>query len=189
MTNEIALKKLSFKELKTVHALLYDDFHEAEIKPCSRIRWLALLGKYSGYGLFENGEIISYAMFYENGDTSLLDYFVVREIWRGKGVGSRMLRELAKVKKGIILESSDPDFGLRDEDVQLCLRRLEFYKRNGYEYTDTASVINGEHYIIMAMPSVKDKCTPAGLEKMYRGLFGNSFFEEKIKISAKKIYE
>lgn len=189
MTNEIALKKLGFNELKTVHALLSDDFHEAEIKPCSRIRWLALLGKYSAYALFENGEIIAYAMFYENGDASLLDYFVVREKWRNLGVGGRMLRELAKVKTGIILESSDPDFGLRDEDVQLCLRRLEFYKRNGYVYTDAASEINGEHYIIMAMPGVKDKCTLAGLEKLYRGLFGNRFYEEKIKVSTKKIYE
>lgn len=187
MTNEIVLKKLSFKELKTVHALLYDDFHEAEIKPCSRIRWLALLGKYSGYALYENGEMISYALFYEKGDVCLLDYFVVREQWRNLGVGSRMLRELAKVKSGIIVESSDPDYALRDEDVQLCIRRLDFYSRNGYEYTGLASEINGEHYLIFAMPGVKDKCTLTGLEKLYREIFGNSFYDEKIKLSKKDI--
>ena len=67
-------------------------------------------------------------------DLVLVDYLAVEPLCQGQGVGSLMLKELEEhyPNRRILLEIEDPE-DLSDNQ-QDRLRRLAFYKKNGFEH-------------------------------------------------------
>jgi len=118
-------------------------FSPQEIKPLSDIFKLQKSGCYDLLGLFEkDGEneterMLGYATIWKSPsiELMLLDYLGVSAMLRNNGLGSRILNCLKEYYKGrhIIAESELPIPGDDPEENNIRLRRIEFYRRNGFE--------------------------------------------------------
>lgn len=99
-----------------------------------------------------------------DGRTFLLYLAVVPEK-RGKGIGSRMLQDLKDRSYGktIFLNVEPPE----GPEKELRLRRIGFYKRNGFRVSGDVTAPDGERYTLMSCGP--DIC-PADAEEFYRGL-------------------
>ena len=64
-------------------------------------------------------------------DFIFIDYLLVFQSTRGKGIGSRVLSKFKKQRKSIILEVEP-----RDPDDPDTAKRLRFYEKNGFKYAD-----------------------------------------------------
>ena len=75
-----------------------NDFPPEEIRPWDMFERSFSMGLYTGYGLYENEKLLSYATFTfsNNNDTILLDYYAVDSSLRGKGIGANFLSELSE---------------------------------------------------------------------------------------------
>ena len=75
--------------------------------------------------LYEDEKFIGLLLFWQHDEFIYVEHFCTLPKLRGQGYGQRILSELAKLGKTIILEIDPPN----DE---LSLRRQRFYERAGY---------------------------------------------------------
>jgi len=76
--------------------------------------------------LEDEGEIKGVVDMVDKGDYLLLDMIAVNRLFRGKGIGSKMLRKVEEIavslgKRGIILEALES--------------AVDFYRKNGFEFS------------------------------------------------------
>ena len=84
-------------------------------------------------------EVVSFAIIYRmrTAQMLLLDYYAVKNGFRGKGIGTYFLSHLFQLlnispqKEKIILEVDDPDCGKNDEDTNIRVKRVGFYRNLG----------------------------------------------------------
>ena len=85
---------LSPEELERLfHSHMKRDFPPDELKPLSRLLELMARGEYEPYGLFREGELAAYALYWKAGEDPyvMLDYFAVLPEGRNQGTGSELL--------------------------------------------------------------------------------------------------
>lgn len=161
------------------------DFPADELKPLSRLYSLMDRGEYDPYALFEDGELLAYALYwrYQDHPYVMLDYFAVVPERRNGGTGSQLLREMldrfCQNGGGVFGEVEIPETG--DEAVDaLRRRRLGFYARAGLRQMGYRTKVFGVPYITLAYgPEVSDEELMVTHEGLYR-----SVFQEKEKYEA-----
>lgn len=109
-------------------------FAPQERKPFDAICQLQQEGRYELWGLFEADSMLGYAALWKAMDIPmiLLDYLGVTVSQRNHGLGGEILNRLKEQGRPIVLESELPIDGGSALDNQLRLRRIEFYRRNGF---------------------------------------------------------
>ena len=152
------MKQLSLEEIREIYNIyLVNDFPKDEVKPLSMIEAAYRRGGYLSYGYFEEPEELrAYAFFLVDGDKYLLDYYAVREEFRGMGFGSRFIRELAedtlKAVGCALLEIEDPAYAPDEETKALRESRRHFYMKNGLRDTGAEATVFGVEYKILEFP-------------------------------------
>ena len=140
--NQAVLKPLCEAEVSTIyHDHAVYDFPKAELKPLSTMLKLMKSGDYLCYGLFEGEGLRAYAFFVINGVFLLLDYYAVCRGYRSNGYGNQflsLLRNTCRGIYGIILEVEAPDCALKEEELTIRTRRINFYERSGVRKTSQA---------------------------------------------------
>ncbi|MCI3923059.1 GNAT family N-acetyltransferase [Paenibacillus sp. TRM 82003] len=115
----------------TYYEKLTSYFPEHEMKARSQLE--ALLERNEAYGIDETDDYL--VLYAELEDCLFIDYLLVADRARGKGVGSRLMRRLqakaAAEGKTIVLEVEPVDE--TDEDTA---KRLAFYRSHGFRPAD-----------------------------------------------------
>ena len=85
---------------------------------------------YTVYLKKEGEQIVAFLAVWEFDDFIFLEHFAVDKSYRARGLGSQMLKEVAKqYLKPICLEVELPT-------TDISKRRVKFYERNGYFFND-----------------------------------------------------
>lgn len=168
------------------HAHMKRDFPPAELKPLSRLLAMTQRGIYEPYGLFQEGELLAYALYWKAGADPyvMLDYFAVLPEGRNQGTGSALLRDMLDrfcgEDRGVFGEVEIPDTG--DEEVDaLRRRRLGFYARAGLREMGYHSKVFGVPYIVLAYgPEIADEALMETHRKLYHSAFPDHIYEKQV---------
>ncbi|MGI5973782.1 MAG: GNAT family N-acetyltransferase [Oscillospiraceae bacterium] len=169
------LTEEELKELYETH--MKRDFPPDELKPLSRLLTLMGQGDYEPYGLFQEGELLAYALYWKAGEDRyvMLDYFAVLPEGRNQGTGSALLRQMldrfCQGGRGVFGEVEIPNTG--DEEVDaLRRRRLGFYNRAGFRKINYYTKVFGVPYIVLAYgPDISDDALLDTHRKLYHSAF------------------
>ncbi len=177
---------LTIEQAKAVYGKeMKRDFPSEELKPFKKIENLVLNGKYECLGLFDNSRMIACAFAVQNSDRCvLIDYLDVFATYRHKGTGSaflKIIKERYGKYKSIIAEVESPDY--YSGDARYCKeKRIDFYLKNGFEFTDYSAEMNGVHLKIMEYRNEEhDLDLQAELYNLYFILYPQSKVGTKIK--------
>ena len=183
MQAQIDKRKLTNKEILDMYQeLLPLHFPVDELKPIDLIQDLLSKNLYSGYGFFEEDEMMSYAFFVhsEKGTCALLDFYAVLPANRGKGLGSTylsLLKDAYSDMDGIIGEIEHIDWAKNEEEKTQRIRRADFYKRNGWMTTDIHCHCFHVDYSIIYLPIQRRMDAPEiskELDALYQIIFKKS---------------
>ncbi|OUP76715.1 hypothetical protein B5F08_10200 [Anaeromassilibacillus sp. An172] len=170
-----------------------NDFPPEEIRPWDMFERSFSMGLYTGYGLYENEKLLSYATFTfsNNNDTILLDYYAVDSSLRGKGIGANFLSELSKKlqDKLILLEVENPKFSKNDDDLSVRTRRINFYKRCGAYLSNTTSKVFEADFAIMYISRKGEKSDgeiASAIKEIYRSMFTKEILEKYVTVYEKQ---
>ena len=177
------IKKLSIDEIREIYYInMVHEFPPEEIKPFSAIDRLLQKDMYLCYGLFDEETLEGYAFLVrEEGNACLLlDYYVVMEEYRDRGMGTRfmtMLREVCAEYDSILVEVENPDYAGDDAQLASQKRRVSFYERNGYKDTGIRARLYDVEYRIMRRrlhEDGADSVYPA-MDSLYRVMLGDNY--------------
>ena len=144
------IHKLDESEMYDIYTRLFPEaFPKDEIRSWRSIRRQLQAGRYEGWGLYEDGELYSYAFFFH----SLLQRLLAPAMLMG--------------------EVEVPDGGSHDE---LRLRRMHFYVRHGFVLEPVRSRVYGVTYRVIsyarpASMTADDVC--AALRAIYEELLAS----------------
>lgn len=190
----IKRKKLSIDEMEEIyHTYLVKDFPPMEVKPFQSICTMASKGIYSGYGFYEDGELMGYAFFCENTSHTyaLLDYYAITAGKRGRGYGQKIfeiIRDTYSDYQAVILESENVDFAQSAKDKETRTRRINFYQeRCGLKNTGLTSCVYDVEYVLFAIPcqiepTGEDVCRE--LSDIYSHILPPHIYEKKVRIGS-----
>lgn len=175
------------------------DFRPTELKPYDRIEWLVKQGYYDCYGLFHSSSatLMGYAYIAKAdvGDNRILnlDFYAICSGHRASGMGSRFIRLLrehfAEQYTALIAEVENPDYGEDEKDYQMRIRRLFFYKRNGFKLTKVLSRVLVDEYRMIQTPFSKtltDEEIEDAMRVVYSRLYSPEFLKKEIFIRMDK---
>lgn len=78
----------------------------------------------------QDGKLKGFIAFFDINEFIFIEHFVVDMTHRNLGIGQKMLKKFcAEQKKPVLLEVECPD-------SEINIRRIDFYKRNGFFYND-----------------------------------------------------
>jgi len=175
--SEREFRLLSKEELVVLYGLhMKRDFPKAELKPLNRLLTMMEAGNYEPYGLFVDGKLTAYALYWLAGEPYvMLDYFAVMPEIRNQGTGSELLREMlerfCQNGGGVFGEVEIPDTGDAAVD-KLRRRRLGFYARAGLRQMGFRTKIFEVPYLVLAYgPEISDEALMEVTRKLYREAF------------------
>lgn len=186
-------KQLKSDEITLIYKrYMKKDFPRNELRPLIMIRKSLSLGQYDCFGIFDGNILCGYAFFasvtQNNKKYCLLDYFATLSKKRGQGIGSefiKMLRQELSSAEMIICEIENPDFSAFEEKEKR-LRRIEFYKRNGFVDTDVKSNVFGVDFLLLELcinsPHAESNVKSAYSE-LYKSLIPRPLFKKHIKLT------
>ena len=142
MTANLQIKLLDKAERKNIYKQhMKQDFPKNELRPLHGIEALVNQGVYYTYGIFEKDSLIAYAYFWEEKEREVLlfDYFAVVSNLRNQGHGTEAMKailHLCENKRGVILETENPEKAESSEEKEMRKRRISFYQRCGLKMSD-----------------------------------------------------
>lgn len=128
-------RQITPKEIEYWYAVEFSQtFAENERKPLADILDLAAQGRYQLWGLFDGERMLGYATLWRRDGIPLvlLDYLGVSAALRNGGLGAGILARLREQGFPIVTESELPVPGDSDAENRIRLRRIGFYRRNGF---------------------------------------------------------
>ena len=135
------------------------DFPVNELMPFPAIKKMLDSHMYECYGLYCDDKFAGYAFFLKQTidgySNFLLDYFAMIPEYRDQGYGSAFLGQLKEMLSKvdcILVEADDPDKAKNDAARKIHMRRIDFYKRNGYIPTKHTVQIFGADYRLLVLP-------------------------------------
>lgn len=172
------VEELYEKDFDELFAILEEGFPPSERRTKSDQRKLLDLEEYRIYGLREEGNLIGFVAEWEGPEYRFVEHFVVNEAFRGNGVGSRLLSEYNDLSdKPVVLEVEPPE-----NEIQK--KRIKFYRRNGYHFTEYSYVqpsinadIKGVPLVLMSYP---DQLTDDRFLSVKDWLFSTVYNKEKM---------
>ena len=81
------------------------------------------------YYIEENGNLVGFITLWQLKSCYFIEHFAVFDAYKNKGYGTKTLNLIIKMYKNVILEVEEPLDNLK-------VRRIEFYKRNGFVLND-----------------------------------------------------
>lgn len=186
---EREFRLLTQEELKELyHAHMERDFPPDELKPLSRLLSMMERGIYEPYGLFQEGKLTAYALYWKiEGDPYvMLDYFAVIPEKRNAGTGSELLKEMlerfCQNGHGVFGEVEAPVTGEKEVD-DLRRRRLGFYARAGIRRAGYTSRIFGVPFIVLIYgPEISDEALIKTHRQLYREGLTPELYEKNVFI-------
>lgn len=132
MDLDIQPVRLSLKEYKQVKQLYMRAFPQYEREPWA---WLLLKSKYQRadfMAFFDQAQFVGFAYVIHSRGMHYILYLAVNDQVRSKGYGSRIIDKLRKLypTESLVLDIEQPDPTAANN--QQRLRRLQFYRRNGF---------------------------------------------------------
>ncbi|MBR5140516.1 MAG: GNAT family N-acetyltransferase [Clostridia bacterium] len=103
-----------------INAFIYDEYREYK-----EAKKLFFDGSYDIFCLKNNDTYIGFISIWHFSDFYFAEHFVVKEEFRSKGYGMRILAAIKEFLPKIVLEAEPPI-------SELQMRRIGFYKRNGF---------------------------------------------------------
>lgn len=187
------IKELKKSDIEAVyHSRMKSDFPPEEIRPWEMFERSFSMGLYKGYGLYENGKLLSYAAFTFSlsRETVLLDYFAVDSSLRGKGIGGNFLSELSEIFKNklLLLEVENPRFANDSGDLSVRTRRINFYKRCGAYLSDITTKVFEADFAVMYFSKEGEKSGEeirSAVKEIYSAMFTEEILEKHVKVYEK----
>lgn len=146
----IKLNKESFDEAYTV---LKDAFPAAELRQKDKVYDLFIKEELTIYGLKHRDEIVAVLLCWYFEDFLFLENFAVKEKYRGKGYGSKILKEIKSIYNGLIILEVEKPY----DDTSK--KRVRFYEKNefklnrfGYDQPPFVPCIEDIPLLIMSTP-------------------------------------
>ncbi len=134
------------------------------------------LPNYNCKTIEENGEILGFICYWCFDDFNYIEHIGISKKHRGKGLGSKLIKEIINLGKKIILEIEDTQ--VKDNDKEL--KRLNFYKNLGFQ------LINQEYYQLPLNKNDK----PIKMELLsYPKLFTDKEIKDTITIIKDNVYK
>lgn len=133
-------KPRGFLDILRIKALYREAFPRCERKPFSIILSMAKTEKTDLWYFEDNDGFAGMCATINGTDKILIDYLAVSKKRRGKGVGTKMLKQLLKHYEGygVFLEIE-----MLDPNNPISIRRREFYVRAGFEPMNTYADVFG----------------------------------------------
>ncbi len=117
---------LQKNDFEQIFNIMEDSFPTDEYRPKQAQKKLFDNVIYKVYGVKENDTVIAFITVYELGEVAFAEHFAVNKNYRNKGLGKEILTYvLKKYPCPVCLEVELPE-------TDIALRRIEFYKRNGF---------------------------------------------------------
>lgn len=181
------LRHLAPSELDWIYPKLFSLFPKEEIKPKAFIEAMLERGEYALYGYETEGEIKALALIFTKTSPALLDYFLVFESAQGQGLGSQFLALLEKEERllgGLIVEAEALSYAKDEKSLKKRNRRLNFYKRLGYQETPLMPTIFGTTYtlLVSSQVSIAPEELKAIYQKIYQTMVPSHLHKENILI-------
>ena len=134
------LRKIKFKEFKNLYRKhIIKDFPKSERPNLEGFRKRMLKYNEETFIYEEQGVERGYCII-----DQIQDYvLVVYEGNRGKGIGTKILKELEEKysnKKGILLEVEDPDFAKNKNEKRIQERRISFYEISNFKILENLKI-------------------------------------------------
>ncbi len=176
------LRKLNTEETTFIYEeYMKVDFPPYELKRLKKILRLTSEEKYQPLGLYKAGEMVGYAFLVNYKNMIMLDYFAILKDKRNDGLGAEainLLTEYFKEKYDVfVLEADDPEFFEKQEDKDLCERRIGFYKRNNFnQVMFKVRAYEAEFIILVCNDKINDVNK---LAELYIGLYVSITNEQK----------
>lgn len=173
------LRQLNKHELKQLYQTrMVRDFPPAERKPLVTILGLMKTGRYTALLAEEDGAAVGYALLWKTGDGkgTLLEYLGVMDDRRNQGVGGRLLEQLAARNTHLFGEAEAP-ISADPAENDLRLRRLGFYRRNGFRVLNYECALFGVRYrCLYRGPETED----GRVLEMHRGAYDAVFAPKRL---------
>lgn len=138
------LRKIKFKEFKNLYRKhIIKDFPKSERPNLEGFRKRMLKYNEETFIYEEQGVERGYCIINQIQDYVLVAYLAVYEGNRGKGIGTKILKELEEKysnKKGILLEVEDPDFAKNKNEKSIQERRISFYERANFKILENLKI-------------------------------------------------
>ena len=156
-----AIKRISdIDHIKTIYSEhMRKDFPVNELMPFPAIQKMLDSHMYECYGLYCDDKFAGYAFFLRQEiagcSNYLLDYFAMILDCGDQGYGSLFLGQLKEMLSDadcILVEADDPDKAKNDAARKIRMRRIDFYRRNGYITTKHTMQIFGADYRLLVLP-------------------------------------
>lgn len=156
------LRKIKFKEFKSLYRKhIVFDFPATERPNLQGFRKRILENKEEVYIWGEEGQEKAYFISYPLEEYILISFLAVYKEQRGKGTGTKLLKEIAekyKDKKGILLEVENPEFAKTQKEKRIQEKRIQFYEKSNYKIIENLKVkLFGVNFKIMIAPSKEEK--------------------------------
>lgn len=121
------------EEMKYLSAIYHEAFPPEERRP-----WSDLIERGDGYspallGVYDGDQLIGMLTFWRMTDFVYIEHFVIDPALRNRGAGGEALQKFLKSVSPlpVVLEAEPPV-----HEGDLAWRRLEFYRRHGFEVID-----------------------------------------------------
>ena len=147
------------------------DFPESELKPFASVQGMMTRGLYEPLAFYDEAG-------------ALMDYFAVLPQYRGSGVGTAVLKELAAYyaprKQSLIIECEHP---AEAPEPAVARRRIGFYLRAGAHAAAMESRLFGVRYQIYSLPAgglAKDEEIHRDLQELYRTMVPEPYYRGNV---------
>lgn len=124
------MKEIYVDRFEEIFEIMCESFPADERRKKEEQRGLFALPEYRVFACEQKGKIIGFIAIWEFDDFVYVEHFALTESCRGLGLGSKMLKETAKLfEKPLCLEVEPPT-------TDIARRRIRFYERNGMYFND-----------------------------------------------------
>lgn len=185
----MAFRKMSDDEIKSwYHTEFSEAFAENERKPLEDIFDLIDDGRYEAWGLFNGDKLLGYATLWKAGHIPLvlMDYLGVSKEYRNQGIGAKILEQLKSLNFPIVTESELPVSGDAPEENNIRIRRINFYKRNGFKPAYEMATCGMRWQALLVNT---DSMLLEDIMKWHKELYGSERTDVKVPIGKDEIPE
>lgn len=171
------LRKMYEREFEAFHQLLEENFPKGERRPKSEQKNLLSLEAYNVYVEVSEGDIVGFFAEWSNDEFHFIEHLAVNEKFRGKGTGSRLLKEYLDLdNKPVILEVEPPE-----DDIQK--KRVRFYEKNGclltpFTYTQP-TLYEGEPSVELVLMSYPDMLSQLQFEHFKKWALNTIYYRSE----------
>ena len=164
--------KPSLPEYRQVKALYYRAFPKYEQEAWSRLLFKRLFRRADFLVFYDQGQFVGLSYIIHHHGIHYVLYLAVNDWVRSRGHGSRILAQLKQryAPDTLILDIEQPDVTVANNHQRL--RRLRFYRKNGFTLTDRLTRTPAVTYQLLATRQQTDH---AKVDNMFAWFNGRTF--------------